>query len=296
MSAIPGRFGAVLTAMITPFADDGSLDVDGANTLAKWLLDHGSDGLVVTGTTGEAPTLTDDEQVELWRAVRGAVTAPVVAGSTTNDTAHSVHLTKLATEAKVDGILTQTPYYNRPSQAGIDAHFRAVAAATSLPVLLYDIPIRTGRKIAHDTIVRLFREVDNIVGVKDAAESAPGAAKLLADAPSLELYSGDDEMTLPFLAVGACGVIGVATHWAGTQTSEMISAYAKGDVDAAREINARLVESYAFKATEDAPNPVPTKAMMRAMGLPAGQCRLPLGPTPGGLEDRAREVLANLSA
>lgn len=295
MTAIPGRFGAVLTAMVTPFKPDGALDVDGACELARWLCDNGSDGLVVTGTTGEAPTLTDDEQVELWRAVKGAVTAPVVAGSTTNDTAHSVQLTKLATECKVDGILTQTPYYNRPSQAGIEAHFRAVAAATDLPVLVYDIPIRTGRKISHEVLVRLFREVDNIIGVKDAAESAPGAAKLLAEAPSLELYSGDDEMTLPFLAVGACGVIGVATHWAGVQTGEMISAYAKGDVDTAREINARLTESYAFKASETAPNPVPTKAMLRVMGLPAGECRLPMGPTPAGLEDRAREVLANLA-
>ena len=296
MTPIPGRFGAVLTAMVTPFNDDGSLDLDGAQKLARYLVDNGNDGLVVAGTTGEAPTMTDAEKQDLWVAVKEAVTVPVVAGSTSNDTAHSVHLTKLATDAKVDGILAQTPYYNRPSQAGIDAHFRAVAAATDLPVLLYDIPIRTGRKIAHETLVRLSREVDNIAGVKDAAESAPGAARLLAEVPSLELYSGDDEMTLPFLAVGACGVIGVATHWAGTLTGEMISAYAKGDVDTAREVNSRLVDSYAFKATEDAPNPVPTKAMLRVMGLPGGPCRLPMGPEPDGLEDRAREVLANLSA
>jgi 4-hydroxy-tetrahydrodipicolinate synthase len=296
MTPIPGRFGAVLTAMVTPFNDDGSLDLDGAQTLARHLAAHGNDGLVVTGTTGEAPTMTDDEKRDLWVAVKEAVTVPVVAGSTSNDTAHSVHLTKLATAAKVDGILAQTPYYNRPSQAGLDAHFRAVAGATDLPVLLYDIPIRTGRKIARDTHIRLFREVTNIVGVKDAVSDAAESAALAAACPGLELYSGEDKMTLSLLAVGACGVISVASHWNGELPSEMFAAFAKGDVDTAREINARLIESWDFEGSDAAPNPIPTKAMLRVMGLPAGPCRLPMGPEPDGLEDRAREVLANLSA
>lgn len=294
MTPIPGRFGAVLTAMVTPFNDDGSLDLDGAQRLARHLVEHGNDGIVVTGTTGEAPTLTDDEKRDLWVAVKEAVSVPVVAGSTSNDTAHSVHLTKVATDAKIDGILAQTPYYNRPSQAGLEAHFRAVAAATDLPVLLYDIPIRTGRKIAHATYLRLA-DVANIIGVKDAVSDPSVSAALLAARPSLELYSGEDKMTLPLLAVGACGTISVASHWNGDLQAEMFVAYAKGDVDTAREINARLVESWDFEGSEEAPNPIPTKAMLRVMGLPGGPCRLPMGPEPEGLEARAREVLANLN-
>ncbi|HZN15188.1 MAG TPA: 4-hydroxy-tetrahydrodipicolinate synthase [Acidimicrobiales bacterium] len=294
MSAIPGRFGAVLTAMATPFNADGSLDLDGAQTLAKYLVEHGNDGIVVAGTTGEAPTLTDDEQRDLCRAVREAVTVPVIAGATSNDTAHSVHLTKAITATAVDAILAQTPYYNRPSQAGISAHFRAIAAATELPVMLYDIPIRTGRKIAHDTLVELSRDVPNIVAVKDAVSDPALSAALVAAAPSLELYSGEDKMTLALLAVGACGTVSVASHWNGLQQAEMLAAFAKGDVQTAREINARLIESWDFEGSEAAPNPIPTKAMLRVMGLPGGPCRLPMGPEPAGLEARAREVLANL--
>jgi len=291
---IPGRFGAVLTAMVTPFTDDGDLDLDGVAKLARHLVDNGNDGIVVAGTTGEAPTLTDEEQRDVCRAVREAVTVPVIAGATTNDTRHSVELTKMIAATGVDAILAQTPYYNRPSQAGIEANFRAVAAATDLPVVLYDIPIRTGRKIEHDTLVRLYRDVTNIVAVKDAAGSPSGSAALLADAPGLELYSGDDNLTLPLLAIGACGVISVAAHWCGNEIAEMFAAFAKGDVDTAREVNGRLIESWTFESGDAAPNPVPTKAMMRVMGLPGGPCRLPMGPTPDGLEDRAREVLANL--
>ena len=295
MTSIPGRFGAVLTAMVTPFNDDGSLDLDGAQTLARHLVDNGNDGLVICGTTGESPTMNDDEKRDLWTAVREAVTVPVIAGSTTADTAHSVHLTKIAASCKVDGILALTPYYNRPSQAGIEAHFRAVAAATDLPVMLYDIPIRTGRKIDHGLMVRLSREVGTIVAVKDAAGDPSNAAALLADAPGLELYSGDDKFTLPLLAIGACGAVSVAGHWTGPQQAEMFAAFAKGDVDLAREINARLIESWAYETSDEAPNPVPTKAMLRVLGLPGGPCRLPMGPEPEGLEERAREVLANLS-
>jgi 4-hydroxy-tetrahydrodipicolinate synthase len=294
MTPIPGRFGGVLTAMVTPFTDDGALDLDGAQKLARHLTSSGSDGLVVAGTTGEAPTLSDTEQRDLCVAIREAVTVPIVAGSTTNDTAHSVELTKAIAATGVDAILAQTPYYNRPSQAGMAAHFTAVAAATSLPVVLYDIPVRTGRKIEHDTLLALYRDVTNIVAVKDAAGSVPQSAALLAAAPGLELYSGDDNLTLGLLAIGACGVISVASHWCGLHLNEMLSAFAKGDVDTAREINARLVESWAFESSDAAPNPIPTKAMMRVMGLPGGPCRLPMGPTPDGLEDRARQVLANL--
>jgi 4-hydroxy-tetrahydrodipicolinate synthase len=162
-------------------------------------------------------------------------------------------------------------------------------------VLLYDIPIRTGRKISHDVLIRLAREVKNIVGVKDAALDVAASAALMAAAPSgFELYSGNDDQTLPLLSIGAIGTVGVATHWVGELVGEMIAAFGKGDVEGARHINARLLDSYAFETSDLTPNPIPTKAMMRVLGLPVGQCRLPMGPAPDGTEDRAREVLAKL--
>jgi 4-hydroxy-tetrahydrodipicolinate synthase len=289
------RFGPVLTAMVTPFDDAGKVDLDATGKLAAWLVDNGNDGLVVTGTTGESPTITDEEQVDIWRAVRAAVDVPLIAGSGTNDTAHAASLTAEASGAGMDGVLVVTPYYNRPSQAGIEAHFRAVAAATELPVMLYDIPIRTGRKIATSTIIRLVQEVPNIFAVKDAAQDPAESARLVAEAPDdFELYSGDDPLTLAFLAVGAVGTIGVATHWAAREVGEMISAFTKGDVEHARQVNARLLESYDFETGDSTPNPIPAKAMMRVLGHAVGQCRLPIGPAPAGLEDRARTVLANL--
>lgn len=290
-----GRFGAVVTAMVTPFDDDGALDLDAAVSLARWLADNGSEGLVLAGSTGESSTLTDDEKRDLWRAVAEGVTVPVIAGSGSNDTAHSIEMTKVAQDAGAAGILAVTPYYNRPSQAGLEAHFRAVADTTDLPVLVYDIPIRTGRKVHNDVLVRLARDVDNIVGVKDAALDVGSTARLLAAAPDgFELYSGNDDQTLCLLALGAVGVIGVATHWAGPEFAEMITSFHKGDVEAARRMNERLLESCDFEGSDAAPNPVPTKAMMRVLGHDVGQCRLPMGPTPDGLEQRAREVLANL--
>jgi 4-hydroxy-tetrahydrodipicolinate synthase len=295
MATIPGRFGAVLTAMVTPFDPNGDLDLDTAAALARWLVDHGNDGLVVAGTTGEGPVLSDEEKIDLWRAVREAVTVPVIAGAGTNDTRHSIEQARAAEAVGVDGVLVVTPYYNRPSQAGIEGHFRAVAEATSLPVMMYDIPIRAGRKIAHDTLLRLLRDVPNIVAVKDAALAVAGSARLVADAPDdFDLYSGNDDQTLALLSIGAVGAVGVATHWAGVQTGEMITAFSKGDVDEARRINARLLESYDFEGSDLTPNPVPAKAMMRVLGLPVGECRLPNAPAPEGLENRATEVLARL--
>ena len=289
------RFGSVITAMATPFDDAGGLDLDGAAALARWLAAHGSDGLVVAGTTGESPVLSDAEKLDLWRAVAEAVTIPVIAGSTTADTAHSVDLTTQAAGCGVAGILAVTPYYNRPSQAGLLGHFTAVAAATDLPVLIYDIPFRTGRKVAHATLLRLAA-VPNIVGVKDAAGDVAASATLLAEAPKgFELYSGEDKLTLALLAVGAVGSISVASHWAGEHIGEMTAAFIKGDVEHARLLNARLLESWAFESSDDAPNPLPTKAMLRVLGLPGGQCRPPMGPAPVELDVRAAEVLACLN-
>ena len=290
-----GRFGAVLTAMVTPFDAEGSVDLTGAVTLARHLVDNGSDGLVVTGTTGEGPTLSDSERVQLWTTVAREVAVPVVAGSTSNDTAHSVELTRMATDAGAAGILAVTPYYNRPSQAGIAAHFAAVAAATPLPVIIYDIPVRTGRKVAVDTMLQLVQECPNIVGVKDASGDPGGAAKLMARAGAgFQCYSGDDSLTLPLLAVGAVGVVSVASHWVGKEIGEMIGLYLEGDVEGARELNAALIDAVSFQSSDEAPNPLPTKAVMRVQGLPAGQCRLPMGQAPDWLEPKARAMLAKL--
>jgi 4-hydroxy-tetrahydrodipicolinate synthase len=283
--------------MVTPFNSDGSLNLDGARRLAKWLQDNGNDGLVVAGTTGESPVLTDDERLSLFAAVAEAVTIPVIAGTGTNDTAHSVHMTKEATKLGVAGILAVTPYYNRPPQSGIEGHMRAMAAATNLPVVVYDIPVRTGRKIATSLILKLANEVSNIVALKDAAGNPAESAVLMSQAPAgFELYSGDDGLTLPFMAIGGSGVIGVATHWTGQDHQEMFALWEKGDVDGARRVNARMLESFAFETGDDNPNPLPSKVMMNVLGLQVGEARLPMGPPPAGLEERAKKVLENLRA
>ena len=288
-------FGEVLTAMITPFDADGQVDCDEAVRLARWLLDNGNDGLVLSGTTGESSTLTDDEKITLWETVAAAVTAPVIAGTGSNDTAHSVHLTAEASKRGVAGVLAVAPYYNRPSQAGIRAHLAAMASATTLPVIVYDIPVRTGRKIASSTLVDLAANVPNIRGVKDAAGNPAETAVLMSKVPAgFELYSGDDGLTLSFLAHGATGVIGVATHWAGTEHKNMIRAFKSGDVARARAINDTLLESFAFETGDEAPNPLPTKAMMRHLGFAVGEARLPMGPVPEFVHERAAAVLANL--
>ncbi len=296
MGMLPdARFGQVLTAMITPFERDGSLDLDGARRLACWLVDHGSDGLVVNGTTGESPTLSATESVDLFRAVRQAVDVPVLAGTGSNDTAHAIRQSESAAGIGVDGLLVVAPYYNKPSQAGLDRHFRMIAAATDLPIVVYDIPGRTGRKIETSTLVTLATEVPTIVGLKDAAGSPADTAAVIAAAPDdFEVYSGDDNLTLPLLSVGARGVISVAAHWAGEHIKAMFAAFDAGDVAEACRINQRLLPSYAFETTLDAPNPVPTKAMLRTLDLPAGECRPPMGPTPDGLEAQATQIWADL--
>ncbi|NDF82440.1 MAG: 4-hydroxy-tetrahydrodipicolinate synthase [Actinobacteria bacterium] len=291
------RFGQVVTAMVTPFHKDGSLNLDGAKRLARWLQDNGNDGLVIAGTTGEAPVLTDDERLSLFKAVVEAVTIPVIAGTGTNDTAHSIHLTKEATKLGVAGILAVTPYYNRPSQAGIDGHMRAVCGSTNLPVVIYDIPVRTGRKINTTTLAKLANEVKNVAGVKDAAGNPAESARLMTMVPkSFELISGDDGLTLPLMAVGCTAVIGVATHWSGVDHQEMFKKWNAGDTAGARAVNARLVESFTFETGDDNPNPLPTKAMMNHLGLDVGDARLPMGPPPAGLAERAAQVMKNLAA
>ena len=291
------RFGSVITAMVTPFSADGELDHEGAAELARWLVAQGNDALVLSGTTGEAACLTDEEQIALWRTVRSAVDVPLIAGSGTNDTRHAAELTSAAADAGMDAVLIVTPYYNRPSQAGIEAHFRYVCAATELPVIVYDIPVRTGRKIGSDLILRMANEIPNVVGLKDAAGDPGATARLIADAPDgFEVFSGDDPLTLSLLAVGAVGVIGVATHWAAPVMAQMISAFQAGDIVRAQQLNARMIESYEFETGDLNPNPVPTKAMLRAIGQPAGPCRPPMVFGPDDLEERALAVHRRLYA
>ena len=290
-----GRFGTVISAMATPFAEDGSFDAEAAAALAKWLVAHGNDALVLAGTTGESAVLTDPERVELFRVVREAVDVPLIAGATTNDTAHSVEMTAAAAEAGMDAILAVVPYYNKPPQSGLELHFRAVAAASDLPVMLYDVPGRTGRKLATETTLRLAREVPTIVALKDAAGDPAETAALIAEAPEgFEVYSGDEPLNLAFAAVGAGGVVGVATHWSGQQQQELWAAVAKGDLATAREVNARLLPSFGFMNSDTCVFSQSVKVAMGVLGVPIGECRLPLGPAPEGTDAAARKVLVDL--
>ncbi len=295
MSFEEPRFGRVLTAMATPFDDSGNLDLDQAAVLANYLVAHGSEGLVVAGTTGESPVLSDDERLTLIKAVCEAVTVPVLAGTTTNDTRHSIELTSQAAALGAAGVLAVTPYYNRPPQAGLFAHFKAVAQSTSLPVMLYDIPARTGRKISVETIVGLSQECPNIIGVKDASGDLAAAAQTIAQTPpTFDLYSGDDSLTLAFLDIGGVGVVSVASHWVGDMMQAVIGAFLSGDQEKVTELESVLSVSYDFESTERWPNPLPTKAVLRALGLNVGQCRLPMGPSDPDLDLAATALVTQL--
>lgn len=287
-------FGKVITAMATPFAADGSLDVAGARALAEHLVANGSDGIVVCGSTGESPTLSTAEKRELIATVVDAVgsRADVIAGTGTYDTAESIELSRMAAEAGAKGLLVVTPYYSRPPQSGLLAHFTAVANATDLPVILYDIPIRTGRKIEHETLLELAR-VPNIIGVKDAAADLTGTARLAAEAPAdFTIWSGDDALTLPMLSLGAYGVISVAAHLVGPRIQEMIAAHGKGDVESAAALNAELVPLIDVLFITS--NPIPLKAALEMLGLPAGAPRLPLVSATDQERSRIRAVLEGL--
>ena len=273
-SAAETPFGRVLTAMVTPFTADGGLDLDGAQRLATYLVDYGNDGLVVNGTTGEAPTTTDEEKERLLRAVLEAVgdRAVIVAGVGTNDTRHTIELAHAAEKAGAEGLLVVTPYYSKPPQAGLLNHFRQVADATGLPNMLYDIPGRTGTPIETETLVRLA-EHDNIVAVKDAKGDLEATSWVLKRT-DLAYYSGDDKVTLPLLSVGAVGVVGVPTHLFATETAAMIAAYLRGDVAGALALHRRLLPVFTgFFRTQGV---ILTKAALTLVGLPGGPVRPPL--------------------
>jgi 4-hydroxy-tetrahydrodipicolinate synthase len=281
-----GRFGAVLTAMATPFREDGSLDLDGAQTLARHLFDHGTDTLVVAGSTGESPTLTHDEKRELWRAVieaaRGA--GKVVCGTGTYATDDTIELTAMAEELGADGALVVTPYYNKPPQRGLLAHFTKVAESSSLPLILYNIPGRTATRIEHATLLELAA-VPTIVAVKDSTGDHEGVSKLIREAPpDFELYSGDDWATFSFMALGAKGIVSVASHLAGDRIREMCELIDAGDPASARKLHDELAPLFSVLFITS--NPIPLKAALEMVGLPAGPPRLPLVPATD--EERAR--------
>jgi 4-hydroxy-tetrahydrodipicolinate synthase len=273
MSITP-PFGRLLTAMITPFKDDLSIDWAGVEKLAKHLVSTGHDGIVVNGTTGEAPTTSDDEKIEIIKVVRKAVDgkAKVVAGAGNNETSHSVEQAEMAANAGADGLLVVTPYYNKPPQAGIEAHFRAMADATKVPVMLYDIPGRTGVAIEPDTIVKLASH-PNIVALKDAKGDVASTSWVIKRC-GIPVYSGDDILNLPLLSVGAVGFVSVCGHTVGADLRTMLDSWFSGNSAKALEIHQKLLPVYT--GTFRTQGAILTKAALNMMGLPGGKVRLPL--------------------
>jgi 4-hydroxy-tetrahydrodipicolinate synthase len=271
------KFGQVLTAMVTPFDKNMAVDYDKAAELAAYLVDHGNDGLVVAGSTGEAATLTDQERLKLFEVVMAAVgdRAYVIGGTGTNDTAKSIHLTREAARIGLHGAMLVAPYYNKPSQEGLYRHFAAAAAAApGLPLIVYNVPGRTSVNLLPETVLRLAA-IENIVAVKEASGNLEQMSEIIRIAPEgFDLYSGDDALTLPALAVGGCGVISVAGHIVGREIKAMITAFFAGDLTRARELHLRLLP--VFKAMFIATNPTPVKAAVNMLGINVGDVRLPL--------------------
>jgi len=265
--------GEVLTAVVTPFDRNGSVDLDGFRELAEFLVDNGSDGLVVCGTTGEAPTLTDDERFALWEAAVDLLhgRATVVAGTGTYDTAHSIHLTKRATEIGVDGLLVVTPYYNKPPQRGIVEHFKAIAASSEKPIVVYNIPSRVVINIEPETIEQLA-EIPTVRAVKQANDDLDQASQIPGF--GLDLYAGDDNLIYPFLELGAVGGICVHTHVVGPQVKEQVRAFHSGDHARAKEIDEQLAPAY--ELLKVVANPIAIKAALTLTGHDAGGLRLPM--------------------
>jgi 4-hydroxy-tetrahydrodipicolinate synthase len=272
--SIQPPFGRLLTAMVTPFKDDLSIDWQGLEKLALHLVDSGHDGIVLNGTTGEAPTTSDDEKVEIIKVVRKAVgvRAKIIAGAGNNETSHSIEQAKMAASAGADGLLVVTPYYNKPPQAGIEAHFRAMADATSVPVMMYDIPGRTGVQIEPDTIVKLA-EHPNIVALKDAKGDVASTSWVIKRS-GIPVYSGDDILNLPLLSVGAVGFVSVCGHTVGAELREMLDSWFAGNSARALEIHQKLLPVYT--GTFRTQGAILTKAALAMMGMPGGKVRLPL--------------------
>lgn len=287
-------FGRVLTAMVTPFHEDGSVNYEGAAELARHLVANGSDGLVVAGSTGEAATMTAEEKLKLFEVVLEAVgdRATVIAGTGSNDTMASVRFTQAAEKVGVHGALVVGPYYNKPTQEGFYQHFKTIAEATSLPIMLYNVPGRTASNIAPETVARLA-EIPNIVAIKEASGNVEQATEIIRVTPAdFKVYSGDDALTLPLLAVGGEGIVSVAGHVVGNQIQAMIQAFLAGDIKKAQEINLSILP--VFKAMFIVTNPIPVKTSVGLLGLPAGPLRLPLTAADDAVVAKLKEVLATI--
>jgi 4-hydroxy-tetrahydrodipicolinate synthase len=289
-------FGRVITAMVTPFKDDGGVDYAVAEKLAVYLAEHGTDALVVCGTTGESPTLSWDEEYELFLAVKRAVVgkAKVIAGTGSNSTKEAIAATQKADKLGLDGSLQVVPYYNKPPQEGLYQHFRAIAEGSpDLPMMLYNIPGRTGQNLLPETIIRLA-EISNIVAVKEASGNLDQVSQIRCSTPAdFGIYSGDDSLTLPILAVGGQGVVSVASHLVGEQLQQMIRAFEQGQSQAAIQIHLQLFPL--FKALFLTTNPIPVKAALRLQGWQVGIPRLPLVAAPPEVTQKLQAVMADLA-
>ena len=286
-----GRFGSVITAMVTPFREDHAVDYDGAQELASHLLKAGSDAIVIAGSTGESPTLTHKEKEKLFRVVADTVKGrgQLICGTGTYSTAETLELTQSAEDAGADGLLVVTPYYNKPPQRGLIAHFERISDATELPIIAYNIPGRTATRIEHETLLRLAQR-PNIVAVKDSTGDFQSISRLIAEAPpDFEVYSGDDWATFGYICLGAVGIVSVAAHLVGPQIRQMIDLIEAGDVGAARKIHESL--SPLFNALFVTSNPIPLKAALEMVGRSAGEPRLPLVPATQEERDRIRKAL-----
>lgn len=284
-------FGRILTAMVTPFSEKGDLDLEQARKLARYLVDNGSDALVVAGTTGESPTLSREEKIQLYQTVVEEVggRSIVVAGTGSNNTQESVALSQAAEQAGVDALMLVCPYYNKPSQEGLYRHFRVVAESTRLPILLYNIPSRSGVNLLPATVLRLS-EVPNILAIKEASGNLDQVTQLVSALPAgFRVYSGDDALTLPILAIGGHGVVSVVSHLAGLRLAEMVKAFHVGNVATAARLHQELYPL--IKAMFITTNPVPVKAALNLLGLQVGPPRLPLVEATDAEKNALRQIL-----
>ncbi|WP_101843934.1 4-hydroxy-tetrahydrodipicolinate synthase [Halobacillus sp. Marseille-P3879] len=287
-------FGKVLTAMVTPFDNHGNLDLNKTSTLVEYLLEHGTDGLVIAGTTGESPTLTTEEKVALWehvvKTVNGRV--PVIAGTGSNDTHGSIALTKKAVATGVDAVMLVTPYYNKPSQRGLYEHFRSIAESTSVPVMLYNIPGRSAVRIDVETILELSK-IPNIVSVKEATGDLDSMAEIIENTPEdFSLYSGDDNLTLPIYSIGGSGIISVSSHVVGREMQEMLRLYDEGKGRQAAALHRKLLP--VLKGMFMSPSPSPIKTALQLKGLDTGGVRLPLVPLSAEERIKIQKLLEQL--
>lgn len=285
------NFGQVLTAMVTPFDQNGDIDFNKIRTLVNHLIANGSDGLVIAGTTGESPTLTNTEKLDLFRFVAHVANGrvPIIAGTGSNNTRASIELTKQAEQTGVDAIMLTTPYYNKPSQEGLYQHYKAVAQATSLPVILYNIPGRSAVGMAPETIIRLS-ETSNIVSVKEASGNLDAMTDIISKTPDdFTLYSGDDNLTLPVLAIGGNGIISVSAHIIGNDIQEMVQSFKNGDIQRAAAIHQDILPT--MKALFAQPSPSPVKAALNLMAIYVGDVRLPMMPLSSDEQQQLKQML-----